>query len=381
MSTYHQMGHDSENLLSEAELGQFKGAILSPVNYEIAKVASQIAKCREESDLETVFDPQLYVPTSERNHLPGWNYFPRDVDSADLDSDAWWQDLVERLADTCTSIKPDSIVSPIYLPRIYTDNFFARSVDVCKSLLTVLDNTDIQTLQTVVVGLNDLAAPGRALTVASIISGTKANKIYLVLDTQQPPRRELADTEGIKGAMRLIAALTGAGLKMLVGFCASDIVLWKHAGATDCASGKFFNLRRFTRSRFDDAADGGGLLPYWFEENLLGFLREPDLLRVQKENLLSDASQTNPFGQSILRKFKEQPGSPWVAESWRQFLWWFADVEHRIESGQIQVPKILRDAERRWLSIEDRILMDERRNDGDWLRSWRRACIEFTADE
>ncbi|MGD0009340.1 MAG: hypothetical protein ABSE93_12445 [Terriglobia bacterium] len=43
MAAYHQMGHDSENLLSEERLGAFAGAILSPVNYAEDRVASQIA--------------------------------------------------------------------------------------------------------------------------------------------------------------------------------------------------------------------------------------------------------------------------------------------------------------------------------------------------
>lgn len=42
MPAYHQMGHDSENLLWAPELGQYRGAILSPVNYDQAKVGAQI---------------------------------------------------------------------------------------------------------------------------------------------------------------------------------------------------------------------------------------------------------------------------------------------------------------------------------------------------
>jgi hypothetical protein len=38
MSAYHQMGHDSENLLWTEDLAKYRGAILSPVNYDQAKV-------------------------------------------------------------------------------------------------------------------------------------------------------------------------------------------------------------------------------------------------------------------------------------------------------------------------------------------------------
>ncbi len=34
MSAYLQMGHDTENLVGEADLEEFRGIILSPVNRE-----------------------------------------------------------------------------------------------------------------------------------------------------------------------------------------------------------------------------------------------------------------------------------------------------------------------------------------------------------
>ena len=151
-------------------------------------------------------------------------------------------------------------------------------------------------------GLSYLSQPDKADEIASIISQTKAESIYLIFISNIVPRRELNNTEEIKGAMRLIAALENAGLSVIVGFSSTDLILWKVAGATACATGKFFNLRRFTSSRFEEPSEGGGQLPYWFEESLLAFLRESDVLRVRKAGLLSNASMTNPFGIDILNQ-------------------------------------------------------------------------------
>ena len=104
----------------------------------------------------------------------------------------------------------------------------------------------------------------------------------------------------------------------MVGFCSSDVVLWKIAGAEACATGKFFNLRRFTSSRFDEPSQGGGQLPYWYEESLVAFLRESDVLRLQRRGELSDASLANPFGQAILEKFIQEPGR--LAGAWLETI-------------------------------------------------------------
>jgi hypothetical protein len=377
MATYHQMGHDSENLLREPELMGFSGVILSPVNYDASEVAAQIDACRRDGRIESVFDPQLYVPGSDRGSLPRWPYFPQDVDSADLASEGWWDAVVSRIVEACRSLDPHAIASPVALPRSYSDEYFATSVHAGKQLVATLRGSGIQPIQTAVVALNDLAAPGRSMAVASILSQTTADRIYLVLVGTEEPRRELSDVEEIKGAMRLIGALSESGLRVMVGFCAADVLLWKFAGARDAASGKFFNLRRFSRSRFEEPSSGGGQLPYWFEEGLIAFLRESDLIRMREATLLSEASLRNPFGLQILTQLVDAPGTAWVAKGWRQYLWWFSDIEARLNAAPTTVPDLLRDAERVWLSIENTIFMEERQNEGNWLRAWRRACAEY----
>ena len=60
---------------------------------------------------------------------------------------------------------------------------------------------------------------------------------------------------------------------------------------------------------------------------------------------------------------------------------WFADVERRISEGSSDVRTMLRDAENNWRQLEDAdVLMEEQRNDGAWLRSWRRALAEYHKD-
>lgn len=157
------------------------------------------------------------------------------------------------------------------------------------------------------------------------------------------------------------------------------MILWKAADATNCATGKFFNLRRFTISRFDEpGGKGGGQLEYWFEEALLAFLRQSDLLRVKAQDLLSEASMRNPFSQTILESIPTQ--TRWVAVGWRHFLHWFADAEFRLSTGVVSAEELVATADNTWAAIETtkpRIYMEERPNNGDWVRQWRRALEEF----
>lgn len=376
MGTYHQMGHNSENLLAEVDLCLYAGAILSPVNYPEGKILDQIGEYSSE-DFEMIFDPQLYYPNSTRGELPSWSYFPTDVDTVDQSSRSWWRNLVRNLSDAAQRLDPGAVCSPAIIPRRYTDEVYQMQTEFAAELQEKLGPKGIDIIQTVLVDLADLSNAERPAEIASIVSGGPVARAFMVATCDVDPRRELSETEDLKGMMRLVRYLEEAGMRVIVGFSSSEIVLWKFAGAASCATGKFFNLRRFTPSRWDTPAEGGGQLPYWFEESMMAYLRESDLIRVRDEGFLSEASLANPYGQMILKQLDDDPERAWVGLSWRQYLYWFADFERRFDSGELPAKDLLREAERTWGTLDDRdILMEERQNDGSWLRPWRRAILE-----
>jgi hypothetical protein len=376
MSVFHQMGHHSNNLIDLPEMSSYAGAIFSPINCTEAEATEQIEEVRaSKKAFEIVFDPQLYVPSSGRGKLKKWAYFPKDVDTADPTSKTWWADLNKKLSAACQRLKVDAVCSPLIIPKVFDDKYYLNCVKVGTELSKSVKDKKISVLQTVLVSLAELTAERRVQEIASIVSKTDADRIYLVFVGSTAPRRELSDVDELVGAMRLISTFERNDMRVLVGFCSSDILLWKAAGASFCASGKFFNLRRFTRQRFEEPSAGGGQLPYWFEENLLAFLRQGDVLRVQKIGLLSDASQRNPFGKEILLKLKT---GPWLANSWRQFLYWFADVEGRLTRGESTAENLMKNADANWAKLDkEKIYMEERENDGTWIRSWLNTLREY----
>ena len=59
MSAYHQMGHDSWNIVAEADM--YGGLILSPVNDTPARTKERLeALIEQKPKLDVILDPQLY---------------------------------------------------------------------------------------------------------------------------------------------------------------------------------------------------------------------------------------------------------------------------------------------------------------------------------
>ena len=374
MSSYIQVGHDSHNLLSDPQLGTL-GAILSPVNYTQSKLANTIKD--KKGKIELIFDPQLYFPKSQMAKLRTWNYVPCDVDSADYSQLGWWSRINKSLTKTAQELGVTSICSPAFIPRTYTEDFYELILNIADDLAQQNMQTNIGILQTVLVNLNDLARYSYVMAIASVLVKMKTQRVYLIFVGSTSPRLELADPDELKGAMLLISLLVENNFDVLVAYSSSDLVLWKTAGATSVASGKFFNLRRFTESRWDEKDEGGGgQQAYWIEESLMAFLRTQDVSRVAKHSLLSKASLNNPFAKDILQCINT--GAPWLGLSWRFYLSWFGDIERRLDAKQIDPIKFLEQADKNWLQIElSKIYLDERRNDGAWLRQWLRAISEY----
>lgn len=384
MSAYLQMGHDSENLVGHPGLEGFTGLILSPVNRSEVQLAEGMREFQEKGRFDVVFDPQLYCPQSERGQLLTHSYFPRDLDTADPSSVAWWRELVTKLAAETVRLQVSSVCSPAVLPRKYSPDYYERCSETYSALADKLSGTGIRPILTVCVALKDLAEPSDALRIASIATSRNPKASYLVIEADVDPRREIAHAANLLAVMVLISALEKSGCKTLVSHCSSDLVLMKAAGASHCASGKFFNLRRFSRSRFDEQQEGGGgQLPYWFEHSLLAFLREADIARLRREgfgDLIGNGASNNIFAGQILEKFVNEPGKPWVAQSWRQYLAWFAATESLLSGSDALTltSRWLREAEERWLVLEDRdVLLEETRNNGNWIRPWRQALGDF----
>jgi hypothetical protein len=378
MPAFHQIGHDSENLLFENGLERFAGAILSPLNYNPDEVTTQLTKLKEREGFTTIFDPHLYRPQSERMRLPEWDYYPKDVGTADI-TQAWWAGIIDKLAETALKLGPTAVASPAIVPKTFPDQFYLDLIENGDRLGKALRGTNVSPMQTAIVSLVELTNVKRVMEIASIVSKSRIGQVLLILVSNTEPRRELPDPEELKGAMRLIATLEDGGQRVTVSTCSSDMLLWKAAGATNCATGKFFNLRRFTISRFDEPnGGGGGQLGYWFEESLLAFLRQSDVLRIEPRGFVSEASRTNPYSQPILENIPAKKA--WVALGWRHYMYWFADAEFRLQTGVASADELVGLADANWGAIETskpRIFMEERQNDGSWIRQWLRAVAEF----
>lgn len=379
MGVYHQMGHDSWNLIDQEALSGYRGIILSPVNTSPYAVPEKLAKLKDIRDrLEVVLDPQFYRPSSNRGQLDAWPHFSKDLDSADLSNLDWWAARCDALVNVAEQVQADSICAPAVVPTRHNDAYYELTLQVAEDLNDRAVKRNMRTLVTAIVRLAELADEAEVHRLASVFSRGSARRVYLVLHDELAPRKQRTDYKSLAGAIRLIAFLKASGVEVLVGFSGLDMLLWKAGGAAAVATGKFFNLRRFDPARFDAESEGGRVLPYWTDQHLITWLREEDLrLLIDKDVIDPASAEENPYARQIIDIIARGRGESWVALGWRQYLYWFQQTERELERDPAQVESMLLNADGLWAKIEaDGILMFDRANDGLWIRPWINALRE-----
>lgn len=162
----------------------------------------------------------------------------KDVERADF-TDEWWTLIIDRLGDTAVELGPTVVASPAIVPKAFPDEFYLQLVENGNRLERALRRTAVKPMPTVVVSLADLSQATRVMAIASIVSRSRISGFLLALVGNVEPRRELADPEELKGATRLIATLEAGGQSVTVAFSSSEMVLWKAAGATNCATWRY----------------------------------------------------------------------------------------------------------------------------------------------
>jgi len=384
MGSYIQMGHHTENLIGETDLDLFKGIVISPLNRLPSELKSDILTFKERGNYDIVLDPQLYYPRTDKDKIFNHPYFPNDFETADSSSLSWWQEINLKVIEYALDLKVDTIVSPVIDPKKYNDDYYHICVETSNHLFKNKPEDIKSCLTTLMINTEEITDEEFLMKIASYAALSETNGFYIVLKNDLEPRREHNNEQVLFSMLRLIYELKQLNKEIFISFSNSDMILFKCAGATNCGTGKFFNLRRFTKSRYEEPSGGGGQLPYWFEHNLMAFIRQSDIFRL-KENgfgsLLGGLASTNHWSNKIVKQFDEKPEDPWLGLSWRQYLSWFSKTEEELGKTECikTVKEWLKKSELNWLLLEDKdVLMEELRNDGSWLRVWRQAIAKLS---
>lgn len=375
MSVFHQLGHQADNLISDPLIGKYDGVVLSPVDYDMSNTR-RIIRQHCSGTFECIFDPQLYVVDSGRMRDSDWAYFPTDVDSADPSDDGWWNRLNDAISSTIENLDIGSVASPIVISKRFSPEYYWHCVRTGDSLKERLGSSR-NVLQSVMVDFKTVPTMDEINTIASVVSATRTDGLLMIFDFGTPGRIAVSDSTTLELAARLIKLLRQSGLRVVMAYCGSEMVLWRQAGCEHFATGKYWNLRRFAARRWAKKENGfvPNTAPLWFEPSLLGFLSNADVKRLSARGLLPDSSLNHPASKEILAQWDSDKPTAWKAHAWKQFMSWFREYDSNPHPGHASFDDYLASIEMSWAELRsENVLLEDPTNNGNWVRQWRLAA-------
>lgn len=379
MSNYLQLGHESWNLVDDPNIGPFSGVVLSPVNDAPEEVMARLVQAKKsQPNLDVILDPQLYNPATQRGQLPKWGYYGDDFETADRTDVAWWKSKVPEIVSDGTKVGATVICSPAPIDYRCSDEYLKLVVDAADETKTQATASGMDCALTAIVPLEALVDAKRGMEIASILSGSRCDRIYLNFlapdrVTQKEPFRNQA---ALATAVHLIRLLSD-NQRVHVACTSHDAVLWLGAGASDVSTGKFMNVRRFSPGRWDDEAQGGRNISYWSDDRLLTLIRDQEVLRLDREGWFQgrDFSE-NPAAKAALELLRRGQGEPWLRLSWVLYLRWFANTAAGVRNRD-SAAALLDHCLESWRALEaKRILFVDSYNDGSHAVAWLNAFNE-----
>lgn len=328
-----QIGHNGHKLAADLmSEGHADGAILSPADYELDDNEDISASIRAEGGT-VLFDPQFYIPRTERPGLSTYPYF-RDYGGDDFETSSVLNDDIEELIQSILTVQDnlqvDAYISPARYLDVFSDPKVDQWVEVTEAFLDLVEDEgrDIPVFASLPVYQASLIDVDQRTTLLNRVTQLDADGFYVSAEFDNEVRYPLTGPSNVYALLDLLNTLKRARYEICVGHTHQIAHLFFAIGVDAFASGHYQNLRAFDTRRWDpeDEQGGGRIVVKYYTDKLLNELRiDPELdLMYQKSNFdLADIRDPSPYDEDLFEGSIPPSASGWQFRdaAWDHYIW------------------------------------------------------------
>lgn len=244
----HQVGHNSNwNVESFEKEGCGDGLILSPLHQAMGKV-EELSKATKAASL---FDPQFYLPSSTKQKLLSYPFFPEAVEGGFQTST--FVSHASPVARSCIDFQIEqgfrTVVIPTrFLSQMYPDYFERQARFTVDAFVEQALDTPL-CMSVAVTSHMILDPTWRSMLLNWITAYPTVNEVYLMY-MHERDHKQIQDAEFLREGLRFFADILGTGLKLTLGYTNTEGLLFTAAGDLDITMGAFENTRIFSVDKF-----------------------------------------------------------------------------------------------------------------------------------
>lgn len=244
----HQVGHNAKwNIQSFEDEGCGYGLVLSPLHQSKESVENLSAATRAAS----IFDPQFYLPSSQKPKLLQYPFFPESVGGGFKTSS--FKSHAVDVAKQCLGFQKELgfrrlMVPTRFIDQLYTDYVDRQKAFTVDAFMEVAGSEPLSlSLAVTAPMIEDHAFRTKLLN--WITSYPLVDHVYLMYQ-QARDTKQVADSAFLRSAHDFFAEIQSTGLALTVGYTNSECLMYSMLEDIELTVGAFENTRIFSIDKF-----------------------------------------------------------------------------------------------------------------------------------
>lgn len=375
---YHQAGHNTSwNIESLTEDSCGDGIIFSPVHFS----ASQLEKVSGSIKKKSIFDPQYYLPNSQKQKLNTYDFFPETLMGGF--STTSFASMALKSAEMCVKFQIQQEFEKIIIPARYfsqmdpdyTDKQDTYTVHPFLKVISTLGSDKSIYLTLPLTSHMVEHATYRTRILNWVTGFSDIQGVYLIVDFERNTK-QVQSKEFLYSLMEFVKELRDADLEVLVGYLNTEGLLLSLIEGCQFTFGTFENTRIFSIDKFlvsDEERRGPKARMYL--TGLLNWVQYSQAKEIMADNpdVWTQIYQSTKHGDAALKATVvptfNQPGL-----YKHHFLCFQSQVDELAKNDLIGRFNILKDwiksAMEYYKKIENMPMDIEKHGNGDHLQHW-----------
>lgn len=275
MKLYHQCGHNTVWNISSLKDGYGGALILSPLHYSSERTVRLPASERKRS----LFDPQFYVPDSQKDKLHSYDFFPEKIMNGF--STREYEAVSAKVAELCIDYQMKRDFEAVVIPARYFDDMVTDYIEKqdkfsIEPFLSHLSRIKCEkpVFMTLPLTSGMIGDPSyRTRLLNWITKYPEISGVYLLVNFGETGK-QICDFTKLDNYMKFCRDLDGADLKVICGYCNTEGLLYAALGVHAVTMGAYENTRRFSIDKFlEDDEKKWGPVPRIYMPKLLNWIR------------------------------------------------------------------------------------------------------------
>ncbi len=378
---FHQCGHNDVWNRDTYEGGIGYGLILSPVNMPRNRIENLSPDLKKTS----LFDPQFYLPSSSRPKLKTYSFHPSIVYLQGSDTSDYLEDYSYDHAVECVEFQLQNNFDGIIVPARHSETFgdsykrfnghiYSTFLEVCSEL-----KVDVPIYLTLPLHYSMIFEEKTVNDILNWVTSYTGNQGIYLLCQKQSGSKQIKDSDFIETMLDVCYSIKENDLKLIVGYCNTEGLLFSITGADIIATGSYENLRMFSTDRYDEPERRSGPKGRYYSPALLNWIESGYINTMKRRGVLELIESGNEYSDIILT-----PGFSWNFQRPEIYKHYFCCFDKQLEAlsklsleeRYIVLLKWIESAIQIYKEISSTIRLDEDSN-GNHLYYWETALSGF----